>query len=223
LSGGAAGQCETTPAPHPLQVSPRERRPPGRAYDAGTSAQLHTRQRCALFPGRLQAGLRGKQLFVGCSAAHLAHGPRYSRRSPTDAHTKSERSPQWSSDGKKLAFLSNRAGKTQVYVMDADGGAAMAVTDRTDRFKGRGRRGCVRSAGGVRNRGRSRRRRHSPRKGAYNIDMFTRLLEWYDRHLPGAALETQSGSIENQIHVLSIQLADLGLVRVGSCPGEDSN
>jgi WD40 repeat protein len=137
--------------------------------------------------------------------------------------TKSERSPQWSSDGKKLAFLSNRAGKTQVYVMDADGGAAMAVTDRTDRFKGRGRRGCVRSAGGVRNRGRSRRRRHSPRKGAYNIDMFTRLLEWYDRHLPGAALETQSGSIENQIHVLSIQLADLGLVRVGSCPGEDSN
>jgi Tol biopolymer transport system component len=50
--------------------------------------------------------------------------------------TKSERSPQWSSDGKKLAFLSNRAGKTQVYVMDADGGAATAVTDRTDRFKG---------------------------------------------------------------------------------------
>jgi dipeptidyl aminopeptidase/acylaminoacyl peptidase len=31
---------------------------------------------------------------------------------------------------------------------------------------------------------------HSPRKGAYNIDMFTRLLEWYDRHPPGAALET---------------------------------
>jgi Tol biopolymer transport system component len=44
--------------------------------------------------------------------------------------TKSERSPQWSPDGKKLAFLSNRAGKTQVYVMDVDGGATTAVTER---------------------------------------------------------------------------------------------
>ena len=24
---------------------------------------------------------------------------------------------------------------------------------------------------------------HSPRKGSYNIDMFTRILDWYDRHL----------------------------------------
>jgi dipeptidyl aminopeptidase/acylaminoacyl peptidase len=24
---------------------------------------------------------------------------------------------------------------------------------------------------------------HSPKKGAYNIDMFTRILDWYDRHL----------------------------------------
>jgi dipeptidyl aminopeptidase/acylaminoacyl peptidase len=44
--------------------------------------------------------------------------------------TKSERSPQWSPDGRKLAFLSNRAGKTQVYVMEADGSAATAVTGR---------------------------------------------------------------------------------------------
>jgi dipeptidyl aminopeptidase/acylaminoacyl peptidase len=44
--------------------------------------------------------------------------------------TKSERSPQWSPDGKKLAFLSNRAGKTQVYVMDMDGGATTALTER---------------------------------------------------------------------------------------------
>ena len=43
---------------------------------------------------------------------------------------KAERSPQWAPDGKRLAFLSNRAGKTQVYVMDVDGGAAAAVTDR---------------------------------------------------------------------------------------------
>ena len=24
---------------------------------------------------------------------------------------------------------------------------------------------------------------HSPKKGSYNIDMFQRLLDWYDRHL----------------------------------------
>jgi dipeptidyl aminopeptidase/acylaminoacyl peptidase len=44
--------------------------------------------------------------------------------------TKSERSPQWSPDGKQLAFLSNRAGKTQVYVVDMGGGEPTAVTDR---------------------------------------------------------------------------------------------
>lgn len=41
---------------------------------------------------------------------------------------KSERSPQWSPDGSTLAFLSNRGGKTQVYVMPAAGGEASALT-----------------------------------------------------------------------------------------------
>jgi dipeptidyl aminopeptidase/acylaminoacyl peptidase len=27
---------------------------------------------------------------------------------------------------------------------------------------------------------------HSPKNGSYNIDMFTRILDWYDRHLRGA-------------------------------------
>jgi dipeptidyl aminopeptidase/acylaminoacyl peptidase len=43
---------------------------------------------------------------------------------------KSERSPQWSSDGKKLAFLSNRDGKFQVYTMPAEGGDASVITAR---------------------------------------------------------------------------------------------
>ena len=36
--------------------------------------------------------------------------------------------PQWSPDGKKIAFLSNRDGATQVYVMAAQGGSAKKIT-----------------------------------------------------------------------------------------------
>ena len=41
---------------------------------------------------------------------------------------KSDRSPQWSPDGKTLTFLSNRGGHTQVYMMPADGGDATPLT-----------------------------------------------------------------------------------------------
>jgi dipeptidyl aminopeptidase/acylaminoacyl peptidase len=41
---------------------------------------------------------------------------------------KSERSPQWAPSGNELAFLSNRAGATQIYVMPRDGGEARPVT-----------------------------------------------------------------------------------------------
>jgi len=44
---------------------------------------------------------------------------------------KSERLPQWRPDGGSLAFLSNRAGPMQVYVMPTDGGEAHAVTAST--------------------------------------------------------------------------------------------
>lgn len=43
---------------------------------------------------------------------------------------KSERSPQWSPDRRTLAFLSNRGGKTQVYVQPAAGGEPTALTAR---------------------------------------------------------------------------------------------
>jgi dipeptidyl aminopeptidase/acylaminoacyl peptidase len=36
--------------------------------------------------------------------------------------------PQWSPDGKKIAFLSNREGATQVYVMAAQGGSVKKIT-----------------------------------------------------------------------------------------------
>ncbi|HEX3663949.1 MAG TPA: S9 family peptidase [Rhizomicrobium sp.] len=43
---------------------------------------------------------------------------------------KSERSPQWSPDGKSLAFLSNRAGRAEIYVMPAQGGDPTPLTAR---------------------------------------------------------------------------------------------
>ena len=43
---------------------------------------------------------------------------------------KAERAPEWSPDGKMMAFLSNRDGKTQIYTAHADGGEATAVTSR---------------------------------------------------------------------------------------------
>lgn len=49
---------------------------------------------------------------------------------PFTTSTKSESSPQWSADGRWLAFLSNRHGdKQQVYVMSSHGGEAQQVTE----------------------------------------------------------------------------------------------
>jgi dipeptidyl aminopeptidase/acylaminoacyl peptidase len=41
---------------------------------------------------------------------------------------KNENTPRWSADGRKVAFLSNRDGATQVYVADADGKNVKKVT-----------------------------------------------------------------------------------------------
>jgi dipeptidyl aminopeptidase/acylaminoacyl peptidase len=42
---------------------------------------------------------------------------------------KSESTPRWSKDGKRLAFISTRDGAPQVYVADADGSDAERITD----------------------------------------------------------------------------------------------
>ena len=43
--------------------------------------------------------------------------------------TKSESSPRWSPDGKKLAFISGRDGAPQIFVIPSDGGEAIKLTD----------------------------------------------------------------------------------------------
>ncbi len=43
-----------------------------------------------------------------------------------------DESPVWSPDGQRLAFISNRSGSYQVYVMDADGGNLTQVTKDYD-------------------------------------------------------------------------------------------
>jgi len=45
------------------------------------------------------------------------------------AATKSDTRPRWSPDGRTLAFLSNRDGENQIYVIPVDGGEARALTE----------------------------------------------------------------------------------------------
>ena len=45
---------------------------------------------------------------------------------------KNEKSPAWAPDGRALAFLSNRGGQMQVYLMSPVGGEASAITASSD-------------------------------------------------------------------------------------------
>ncbi len=45
---------------------------------------------------------------------------------------KTDKSPEWAPDGRALAFLSNRGGQMQVYLIPAHGGEASAITSSSD-------------------------------------------------------------------------------------------
>ena len=62
--------------------------------------------------------------------AHLYHVDLISGEVTQWTHGKERvSSPQWSEDGKSVAFLSNRDEQNQVYIISAQGGEARAVTD----------------------------------------------------------------------------------------------
>lgn len=53
-------------------------------------------------------------------------------RQMTFTREKSETAPQWARDGKRFAFLSDREGSQQVYLMSIDGGEARKLTEAKD-------------------------------------------------------------------------------------------
>lgn len=65
---------------------------------------------------------------VNESDVYLAEVASGARRRLT-AGKKAAMAPAWSPDGKSLAFLSNREGKNQIYVLPLEGGEAVQLTD----------------------------------------------------------------------------------------------
>lgn len=51
------------------------------------------------------------------------------RNKPFTTHAGPDSRPRWSPDGKKLAFISKRAEKAQIYILDIDGGEARQLTE----------------------------------------------------------------------------------------------
>jgi dipeptidyl aminopeptidase/acylaminoacyl peptidase len=72
-----------------------------------------------------KSGKAYTDLFVADAATGAA-------RQMTFTREKSETAPQWARDGRRFAFLSDREGSQQVYLMSADGGEARKLTEAKD-------------------------------------------------------------------------------------------
>lgn len=86
-------------------------------------------------PGRPRDRTSGRIAYTSCSSAELesceifvinADGSEPTRITQNDAE---DHSPDWSPDGQRLVFVSNRDGRDEIYVMDADSGNPVRLTD----------------------------------------------------------------------------------------------
>ena len=72
-------------------------------------------------------GERGVLSYAGYDIHDLASGATRKLASHTEAYL--DETPSWFPDGKRLAFQSNRTGRMEVWVMNADGSAARQLSD----------------------------------------------------------------------------------------------
>lgn len=72
-----------------------------------------------------KSGKAYTDIFVADAATGVA-------RQMTFTREKNETGPQWARDGRRFAFLSDREGSQQVYLMSVDGGEARKVTEAKD-------------------------------------------------------------------------------------------
>ncbi len=72
-----------------------------------------------------KSGKTYTDLFVADAASGVA-------RQMTFTRERNETGPQWARDGKRVAFLSDREGSQQVYLMAVEGGEARKVTEAKD-------------------------------------------------------------------------------------------
>jgi len=65
--------------------------------------------------------------LMGCASAHVAWAQEGRRPAPNDSF------PQWSHDGRRIVFTSDRDGDPEIYVMEADGSNAARLTSAPGR------------------------------------------------------------------------------------------
>jgi len=103
------------------------------AVPAAPSAGSSQAAAADLSPLRPQAEFQGRIVFQsdlgGDNDIYLLEAGALRRLTSDPA---SDEYPRWSPDGRWIAFTSNRGGKYQIYVMDADGGNIRRVTSGPD-------------------------------------------------------------------------------------------
>ena len=72
-----------------------------------------------------KSGKNYTDVFVADAASGVA-------RQMTFTREKNETGPQWARDGRRFAFLSDREGSQQVYLMAVEGGEARKLTEAKD-------------------------------------------------------------------------------------------